>query len=106
MAKNMENKDAWQSYYDEHKAAADRILSCEPSHPDQILEIGGSATPQDVHKAFCRLSNLLSPEGSKGNPQYELAQEAHDRTYAIRLCATVLTEFQGCGRQPDRTASI
>ena len=27
MAKIMDKKDAWQSYYDEHKAAADRILS-------------------------------------------------------------------------------
>ena len=106
MAKNMDKKYAWQSYYDEHKAAADRILSCEPSDSAQILGLEDPVSLQDVYKAFDKLSNLLSPESSKGNPQYELAQEAHDRTYSIRLYTTILTEFQGYGRQLDLTMPI
>ena len=93
MAENVDKKNAWQSYYDEHKAAADRILGCEPSDYAQILGLEEPVSIQDVYKAFERLSNLLSPECSQGNPQYKLAQKAHDRMYGTRLYTTMITVF-------------
>ena len=76
-------------YYNKHKAAADRILRCEPSDYAQILGLKEPISLMDARKAFDQSSNLLSPECSVGNLQYDLAQEAHDCKHIVRSLQNV-----------------
>ena len=75
-----------EAYFQRQKAAADRILCCDPRDFARILNTQEEA-PMDkrkVRSAFESLSNLLSPECNLGR-QYDGAQDAHDSECEIYL---------------------
>ena len=59
-----------------HKAAADRILSCERRNYPGILGVEEPVDEAKVDEAFALLSNLLSPQCNL--KLYDRAEEAHD----------------------------